>query len=356
MFDSEEAVAVVMDELEESIVVEDGEGVVVGRMRIELGITLLDSTMVGDPDTVKVDVMLLELVGGTDMLVLVEVVIDVVTLDEIVEVDVSLVLESALFVAVRVLSELVSEAILVSDAEETALFAVEDVEAGGDDSWAEDVEVVVDVESLPNDTAATTRSPVLEALAETPGVTAWLAAMVAEDSKSSAVVVLEIGDAEGDFEDDIEDDVGIDKSVTLPLMDLSVDIVVGTEVAVLEGLTAKELVDDRDKLNVVEKVVLFRVAVEELVAMDADNDESANILVKSTTVVNELMVEVAIVVSLSLAETVLSNVEVDMSVVNVVGWLFDGDLGGKVEFRQAERLYKHWVTTFVQQKPYCELL
>ena len=68
------------------------------------------------------------------------------------------------------------------------------------------------------------------------------------------------------------------------------------------------------------------------------------------------MVDVTIMVSLSLAETVLSRVEVDTSVVNVVDWLFDGNLGERVKFRQAERLYKHWVTTFVQQKPYCKLL
>lgn len=53
------------------------------------------------------------------------------------------------------------------------------------------------------------------------------------------------------------------------------------------------------------------------------------------------MVDVAIIVSLGLAETVLNNVEVDISVVNVVNWLFEGDLGEKVKFRQAERQYKH---------------
>ncbi|KAH0194727.1 hypothetical protein KCV03_g286, partial [Aureobasidium melanogenum] len=88
--------------------------------------------MVGDPDAVKMDVMLLALVAVTELLVLVEVVIGVVRLDEIVEAGV-LVLETALLVAVCVLSELVSEAMLVSDAEESALFAVEDVEADRDD-------------------------------------------------------------------------------------------------------------------------------------------------------------------------------------------------------------------------------
>lgn len=58
--------------------------------------------------------------------------------------------------------------------------------------------------------------------------------MVAEDSKTSAVAVLEIGDAEGDFEDGTEDDVDIDKLVMFPLVDLNVDIVVGTKAATLD--------------------------------------------------------------------------------------------------------------------------
>ncbi|KAH0255322.1 hypothetical protein KCU91_g17535, partial [Aureobasidium melanogenum] len=148
---------------------------------------------------------------------------------------------------------------LVSDAEETALSAVEDVEAGGDDVCTENAEV--DVKALLDGIAATICSPVSEALAATPGVTAWLAAMVAEDSKSSAVVGLKIGDVEGDFEDDTEDDVEIDKLVTFPLVDLSVDIVVGTEVAALKRLVVKVEADDRDKLDVAEEVVLFRFAV-----------------------------------------------------------------------------------------------
>lgn len=61
-------------------------------------------------------------------------------------------------------------------------------------------------------------------------------------------------------------------------------------------------------------------------------------------------------VSLGLADTVLNMVEVDGSVVIVVDWLSEEDLGEKVEFRQAERLYKQWITAFVQQKPYCKLL
>lgn len=36
----------------------------------------------------------------------------------------------------------------------------------------------------------------------------------------------------------------------------------------------------------------------------------------------------------------LNCVEVDMIVVNVVDWLFEEDLGEKVEFRHAERAYK----------------
>lgn len=123
-FDSLEAVAVVIDDLEEDIVLADREGVVVGRMRIELGITLLDSTIVGDPDAVKMDTMLLELVADTELLGLVKVVKGVVRLNEIEEVGVPLELGS----------ELVSETMLVCDAEESALSAVEDVEAAGDGS------------------------------------------------------------------------------------------------------------------------------------------------------------------------------------------------------------------------------
>lgn len=123
-FDSLEAVAVVIDELEEDILLADREGVVVGRMRIELGITLLDSTIVGDPDAVKMGTMLLELVADTELLGLVKVVKGVVRLDEIEEVGVPLELGS----------ELVSETMLVCDAEESALSAVEDVEAAGDGS------------------------------------------------------------------------------------------------------------------------------------------------------------------------------------------------------------------------------
>lgn len=70
----------------------------------------------------------------------------------------------------------------------------------------------------------------------------------------------------------------------------------------------------------------------------------------------DLIVDVATIVSLGLAETVLIEVDVDMSVLNVVNRLFDGNLGEKVRFCQAERLYKHLVTPFVQQKPYCESL
>lgn len=91
--------------------------------------------------------------------------------------------------------------------------------------------------------------------------------------------MLEIGDVEGDFEDDTKDDVEIDKSVTFPLVDLIVDIVVGTEVTALEKLVVKVMADDRDKLAVVEEVVLFRLLVGELAVLDADDDESADIVV-----------------------------------------------------------------------------
>jgi hypothetical protein len=66
-------------------------------------------------------------------------------------------------------------------------------------------------------------------------------------------------------------------------------------------------------------------------------------------------VDCASAASLVLREIVRNNVVVDMIVVNVVVWLF-GDLGGRVKFFQAERAYKHWITTFVQRKPYCSLL
>jgi hypothetical protein len=88
------------------------------------------------------------------------------------------------------------------------------------------------------------------------------------------VVVLEIGDAEGDLEDDRdgdrEDDVEIDTLATLLLVDLRVDIVVGIEVMVLDDVIAEVATDDRDELDVVEVVVLFRLAVKLLMLLDAD--------------------------------------------------------------------------------------
>lgn len=164
------------------------------------------------------------------------------------------------------------------------------------------------------------------------------------------MVVLEIGDTEGDLEGDKEEDVEIDKLVVLLLLDLSVDVdmVVGIEVIMLEELIADVTIDDRDKLDVVEKVVSFRFAVELLTLLDADKDEPASIVVYLTTVVNELMVDFTGAVSLELREIVRYNVVVDMIVVNVVDWLFV-DLGGRVEFFQAERAYKHRVTIFVRR-------
>jgi hypothetical protein len=100
------------------------------------------------------------------------------------------------------------------------------------------------------------------------------------------VVVFEIGEVEGDLEDDKIDDIEIDKLVTLLQVDIKVDIVVGIEVTVFEELIAKVATDDRDKLDVVEEVVLFRLAVEVLMSLDADKDEPAGIVVYSTTVVN----------------------------------------------------------------------
>jgi hypothetical protein len=231
---------------------------------------------------------------------------------------------------------------VVSDVKETALLAVEDVN--------ED-----ETETLLKGTAATTCSPVFEALAATPGVIAWLTAAVAEESRTNAVVVLEIGEAEGDLEDD-KDDVEIDKVVVLLPVDIRVDIVVGIEVMIVEELIAEVATDDRDKLDVVEKVLLFRFTVEISMSLAADKDEPAGIVVYSTTVVNEIIVDLASVVSLALREVVWNRVEVDVIVVNVVVWFFEGDLGGRATSLQAERTYKHRVTIFVQEKPYRSLL
>jgi hypothetical protein len=118
------------------------------------------------------------------------------------------------------------------------------------------------------------------------------------------VVVLEIGEAEDDLEDDKTDDVEIDKLVALLSVDIRVDIVVGVEVIIIEELIAEVAIDDRDKLDVVEKVVLFRLAVEVLMSLDADKDEPAGIVVYSTTVVNRVKVDFASVVSLELGEIV----------------------------------------------------
>jgi len=171
------------------------------------------------------------------------------------------------------------------------------------------------------------------------------------------VAVVEIGDAEGDLESNKEDDVEIDKLVALLLADLNVDVdmVVGIGMIVLGGVIADVTIDDRVKLDVVEEIVLFRFAVWVLMLLDADKDEPAGIVVYSTTVVNEVKVDFASVVSLVLRGTVRNNVVVDVIVVNVVVWLF-GDLGGRVKFFQAERAYKHRTTTFVQPEPYRTLL
>ena len=74
MFDSEVAVAVAIDDVDEDdTVVEDGEGVVVGRMRIEVGIALVvDSVMVGVPDAVRMDVTLLGLDVAIELLPVLE--------------------------------------------------------------------------------------------------------------------------------------------------------------------------------------------------------------------------------------------------------------------------------------------
>jgi hypothetical protein len=139
-------------------------------------------------------------------------------------------------------------------------------------------------------------------------------------------------------------------------VDIKVDIVVGIEVMIVEELIAEVATDDRDKLDVVEKVVLFRLAVEVLMSLDADRDEPAGIVVYSTTVVNEIIVDSASVVSLELGGIVWNVVEVDVIVVSVVVRFFVRDLGGRVTSLQAERAYKHRITIFVQEKPYRSLL
>ena len=341
VFDSEVAVAAVVDKLDEDdSEVEEGEGVVVGRMSIEVGIALLvDCVIVGLPDAVRMAVILLELVMATELLSLLEVVGGVVELADVEEIGGSLVvemLETVLSAGTDVLAKLGSGALLelscvvLSDVVEATLSAEEDIEM------------------LLKGTAATTCRPVFEALAATPGVIAWLTAAVADDSRINAVVVLEMGNIEGDLEGDKEEDVEIDKLVALLLVDLSVDVdmVVGIEVRVLEEVIAEVTIDDRDKLDVVEEVVLFRFAVGLLMLLDAGKDESADIVVYSTTVVKEVIVDFASVVSLVLRGIVRINVVVDVIVVNVVDWLF-GDLGGRVKFFQAERAYKHRITIFV---------
>jgi hypothetical protein len=132
------------------------------------------------------------------------------------------------------------------------------------------------------------------------------------------VVVFETGEAEGDLEDDKTDDVEIDRLVTLLLVNIRVDIVVGIEVMIVEELIAGVAIDDRDKLDVVEKVVLFRLAVEVLMSLDADKDESAGIVVNLTTVVNKVKVDFASIVSLESGEILWNKVEVDVIVVIVV--------------------------------------
>jgi hypothetical protein len=351
VFDSEVAVAAIVDEPDDDdIVAEDEEGVVVGRMRIEVGIALVvDSVTIGVPEAVRMDVILLELVVAIELVTLLEAVGDVVVLAEVDVTGGWLVVEVLETVASGVLSELVSKllvglsCVVVSDVKETTLLAVEDVN--------ED-----EVETLLAGTAAITCSPVFEALAATPGVIAWLTATVADESSTNAVVVFETGEAEGDLEDDKTDDVEIDRLVTLLLVNIRVDIVVGIEVMIVEELIAGVAIDDRDKLDVVEKVVLFRLAVEVLMSLDADKDESAGIVVNLTTVVNKVKVDFASIVSLESGEILWNKVEVDVIVVIVVVWFFEGDLGGRATSLQAERAYKHWITIFVQEKPYRSLL
>jgi hypothetical protein len=170
VFDSEVAVAVLVDALDDDdMAVEDGEGVVVGRIRIEVGSALVIGSMtVGDPDAVNMDVVLLGLLVVTKLVSLTEVAGSAVELAVVIGTGDSLVievLEAAVLVTGSVLSELVSgmpaelSCVMVSDGKDPVPLAVEDV--NGDD-----------VETLLGDAAATTCSPVFEALAATPSVMA----------------------------------------------------------------------------------------------------------------------------------------------------------------------------------------
>jgi hypothetical protein len=170
VFDSEVAVAVLVDALDDDdMAIEDGEGVVVGRIRIEVGRALVIGSMtVGDPDAVNMDVVLLGLLVVTKLVSLTEVAGSAVELAVVIGTGDSLVievLEAAVLVTGSVLSELVSgmpaelSCVMVSDGKDPVPLAVEDV--NGDD-----------VETLLGDAAATTCSPVFEALAATPSVMA----------------------------------------------------------------------------------------------------------------------------------------------------------------------------------------
>ena len=163
VFDSEVAVAVAIDEPDDTVV-GDREGVVVGRMRIEVGTALVvDSVIVGLPDALKMDVVLIELVMATELLTLLEVVGGGVGLAELRVTGGSLgveALEVMLSAGRGVLAALVCKALLklscvvLCNALEIAL------------------SVVKDIGTLLEGTAATTCSPVFEALAATPGVIA----------------------------------------------------------------------------------------------------------------------------------------------------------------------------------------
>jgi hypothetical protein len=111
VFDSEVAVAAFIDEPDDDdIVVEDEEGVVVGRMRIEVGIALVvNSVTIGVPDAVRMDVILLGLVVAIELVSLLEVIGGAVVLAEVDMTKGSLVVEVVEAVTSGVLSELISK-------------------------------------------------------------------------------------------------------------------------------------------------------------------------------------------------------------------------------------------------------
>ena len=153
-------VAVEIVEVDEVVLEDDEGGVVVGRMRMDDGIALLIvvELIVGVPEAVKIDAMLvvllvmltlLELLEMLELSVLrgtVDVVIELVSIDGVGFVVVLEVLGMASLVLGDVLAELVPDALLglgpdaICDEEEATASVVEDVDACGVEVVAADVD------------------------------------------------------------------------------------------------------------------------------------------------------------------------------------------------------------------------